>query len=52
MQDLNEIEEFLEYYKDRDNMPCPEHEPIRFAAGVRDFRYYKAMIDRENNQRR
>jgi hypothetical protein len=51
MQDLNEIEEFLEYYKDRDNMPCPEHEPIRFAAWVRDFRYYKAMIKREDNKR-
>lgn len=44
------IQEFLEYYKEKD-LPSPEHEPIRFAAWVRDFRYYKAMIKRENNKR-
>lgn len=36
----NEIKEFMEYYKDK-NIPSPEHEPIKFAAWVRNFRYYK-----------
>lgn len=35
-----EINEFLEFYADKP-LPNPEHEPIRFAAWVRNFRYYK-----------
>lgn len=42
----NEIEEFLEYYKDK-QLPNPEHEPIRFAAWVRNFRYYKQQMNGE-----
>ena len=37
----NEIKEFLEYYQGKE-IPSPEHEPIRFAAWVRDFRYAKS----------
>ena len=37
-----EVKEFMEYYKDKD-IPNPEHEPIRFAAWVRNFRYYKTL---------
>lgn len=42
----NEINEFMEYYKDQ-SIPSPEHEPLRFAAWVRNFRYYKT-IEKQN----
>lgn len=39
-----EIKEFLEYYKGYE-LPNPEHEPIQFAAWVRNFRYHKSRTD-------
>jgi hypothetical protein len=36
-----EIKEFLEFYQGQ-QIPSPEHEPIRFAAFVRNFKYYKS----------
>ena len=36
-------EEFLAHYDDQ--VPNPEQEPIRFAAYVRNWKYYKERLD-------
>ena len=40
---LQRYEEFLKYYDY--NVPSLEHEPIRFAYYVRNWKYYKERLD-------